>query len=279
MENQSSNPLKNTEAFMIRKNYSKKTIVAYLKTIADVREVSGKDVYHLTPEDFNEFINDAIITFSISYVNQVISAAKLFLKCGLNKSDALINKLERPFSEKHIPVVLSISEVASIIKNTANLKHKAILATIYSHGLRVSELINLKVTDIDSQRGFINVRMGKGAKDRTVPINAECLELLRRYYKAYKPKIYLFEGQFLPYYSATSIRAIIKESAKKSRILKKVTPHTLRHSFATHLLEKGVDIRYIQQLLGHRSVKTTEIYTHVSSAHLLSITVPPFMAA
>lgn len=279
METLPSNPIKLMEAYMLRKNYSKRTIESYSKSIFDVLKSSHKDIYHLTPDDFNEFINDAIITFSTSYVNQVISAGKLLLKYGLGKSDILINKLERPFSEKHLPVVLSVSEIASIIKNTNNIKHKAILATIYSHGLRISELINLKISDIDSKRGYLYVRNGKGYKDRPIPLNSECLMLLRTYYKKFKPKEYLFEGQFEPYYSTTSIRAILKIAVKKSRILKRVKVHTLRHSFATHLLENGVDIRYIQELLGHSSVKTTEIYTHVSSVHLKQLSVPSFMAA
>ena len=279
METKSSNPIKLMKAYMIRKNYSKRTIESYIKAINDVRNRTDKDIYHLTTEDINEFINDAIITFSISYVNQVISSAKLFFKYGLGKSDAIINKLERPFSEKHIPVVLSINEVSSIIKNTANIKHKAILATIYSHGLRISELVNLKISDVDSKRGYLMIRKGKGYKDRPIPLNQECINILRIYYKEFKPKDYLFEGASLPYYSTTSIRAILKLSVIKSRILKKVTPHTLRHSFATHLLEKGVDIRYIQELLGHSNIKTTEIYTHVSSVHLKEISVPSFLAA
>lgn len=277
MEISPSNPLKLMEDYMTRKNYSKKTVGSYSKSIYDVLKASGKDIYHLTSDDFNEFINDAIITFSISYVNQVISAGKLFLKYGLGKSDALINKLERPFSEKHIPVVLSLSEVVGIIKNTNNLKHRAILATIYSHGLRISELINLKIVDIDSKRGYLIVRKGKGYKDRPIPLNAECLNILRAYFKAYRPHEYLFEGQFQSFYSTTSIRAILKQSVRKSRILKKVTPHTLRHSYATHLLEKGTDIRYIQELLGHCDIRTTEIYTHVSSVHLKDISVPSFL--
>lgn len=279
MENVSSNPLKIMEDYLKRKNYSEKTIRSYSDAIIEVRESSNKDIYHLTPEDFNEHINDIIITSSLSKVNQVISAGKLFLKHGLNKSDALINKLERPFSEKKIPTVLSISEVSSIIKNTGNLKHKAILATIYSHGLRRQELINLKVGDIDSKRGFLIVRQTKNRKDRPIPLNAECLQILRLYYKQFKPKEYLFEGQFEPYYSGTSICAILKNAVKKSGINKKVTPHTLRHSYATHLLEKGTDIRYIQELLGHSNIKTTEIYTHISSVHLLTISTPSFMAA
>lgn len=279
METLPSNPLKLMEAYMSRKNYSKRTIESYVKSINDVLKSSHKDIYHLTPDDFNEFINGAIIAFSISYVNQIISAGKLLFKYGMGKSDTLINKLERPFSEKHIPVVLSISEVSAIIKNTLNIKHKAILATIYSHGLRISELINLKIADVDSKRGYLIVRKGKGYKDRPIPLNSECLNILRAYYKKEKPKEYLFEGQFEPYYSTTSIRAILKQSIKKSRILKKVTPHTLRHSFATHLLESGIDIRYIQELLGHSNIKTTEIYTHVSSVHLREISVPSFLAA
>ena len=124
METSASNPIKLMEAFMVRKNYSKRTIESYIKSILDVQKATKKDVYHLTPDDFNEVINEVIITFSISYVNQIISAGKLFFKYGLGKSDALINKLERPFSDKRTPVVLSVSEVSAIIRNTGNIKHK-----------------------------------------------------------------------------------------------------------------------------------------------------------
>lgn len=279
MEKQSSNPIKKLEAYLIRKNYSHNTIEAYAKSVIEVKDASSKDIYHLTPDDFNEFIVELVEVHRISYANQVISAGKLFLKYGLDKSDAIINKLERPFSEKHLPTILSTTEIASLVGKTTNIKHKAILMTIYAHGLRRQELINLKISDIDSSRGFIYVRQGKGKKDRPVTLNQECLFLLRDYFRIYKPVEYLFEGQYGGKYSATSIAKIVQQAVQRCRIKKHVTPHTLRHSYATHLLEQGTDIRYIQELLGHSNIKTTEIYTHVSDLALKNISVKPILKA
>jgi integrase/recombinase XerD len=216
---------------------------------------------------------------SISYINQVISAGKLFLLYGLNKTNTIINKFERPFRERTLPVVLSVEEISRILRNTGNIKHRAILYTIYAHGMRISEILNLEIKDIDSSCGYLNIRQGKGRKDRHIPINKECLALLRQYFIKERPKVYLFEGQDGGQYSATSIRQILKKSLIKSGIKKHVKVHTLRHTYATHLLEQGVDIRYIQILLGHANIKTTEIYTHVTNKALENISVKPLFAA
>lgn len=175
---------------------------------------------------------------------------------------------------KTIPEVLSEEEVAIILKATDNLKHKAILTTIYAAGLRVGELLNLKISDIDSHHMRIWVREGKGCKDRLTTLSPHLLKLLRVYYKRYRPQEYLFEGPQGSPYSPTSVRKILARACSRAGIRKKVRPHTLRHSFATHLLEQGTNLRYIQQLLGHTSVKTTEIYTHVSSKNLQTIHSP-----
>ena len=145
---------------------------------------------------------------------------------------------------------------------------------MYSSGLRRGELINLKIKDIDSERMVINVRQGKGKKDRQTLLSITLLEDLRKYYLACKPKIYLFEGPDVSAYSGSSIRMIVNKAARRAGITKKVTPHMLRHSFATHLLENGTDIRYIQLLLGHGNLKTTEIYTHVAVNGLAKIKYP-----
>jgi len=155
-----------------------------------------------------------------------------------------------------------------------NLKHKCIISLAYSAGLRLGEVINLKLLDIDSKRNYIIVRQGKGKKDRYSLLSARVLELLRIYFKAYQPKEFLFEGQFGGPYSATSIHNILKAAVEKAGIKKRVTVHTLRHSFATHLLERGTDIRYIQELLGHQSSRTTEIYTHMTQKGLGKIKSP-----
>lgn len=151
------------------------------------------------------------------------------------------------------------------MKATENLKHRAILTVIYSSGLRIGELINLKIKDIDSERKQIRVEQGKGKKDRYTLLSLKTLDLLRTYFKEYKPKEYLFEGQEGGQYAARSIQTFFKEICQKVGIKKKVSVHTLRHSFATHLLENGTDLRYIQALLGHESPKTTEVYTHITT--------------
>lgn len=166
--------------------------------------------------------------------------------------------------EHRIPNYLTFAEITKLIDVTSNLKHKSIIMLLYSGGLRLSEVINLKIADIDSHLMTITIRQAKGKKDRQVMLSEHFLIYLRQYYIQYKPSYYLFEGQNSLQYSGRSIQQIVKESAIKSGINKPVSPHILRHSFATHLLEGGTDIRYIQELLGHNHLKTTEIYTHIS---------------
>ena len=179
--------------------------------------------------------------------------------------------IERPRKEKHLPEVLSKEEIIKMINNTNNIKHRCIVGLLYSSGLRRSELLNLKVTDIDSKRMVVKIKNAKGNKDRISILSLSILRDLQLYYKEYRPKQYLFEGRKGDKYSATSVLNITSMSAKKAGIFKKVTPHMLRHSFATHLLENGTDIRHIQLLLGHNSTKTTEIYTHVANRSFMEI--------
>jgi site-specific recombinase XerD len=170
--------------------------------------------------------------------------------------------------------VLSEGEVLRLLKQVENLKHKTALSLIYSAGLRVGELVNMKVTDIDSSRSQIRIRQGKGKKDRVSLLSTNILILLREYYKEYRPKEWLFEGQYGGQYSAGSIQAVFRRAKLAAGIKKNATVHTLRHSFATHLLERGTDLRYIQELLGHQSVRTTEIYTHVTEKGFKKIVSP-----
>ena len=182
--------------------------------------------------------------------------------------------IDRPRKEKKLPNVLSKNEIQLLFNSTYNLKHHTILAVIYSCGLRVSELINIKINDIDNNRMVIHIRKAKGNKDRQVQLTNQVLEFLRKYYKKFNTVKYLITGQNGGKYSTTSIQKIIKNSALKAGIYKKVTPHNLRHSFATHLLENETHIRFIQTILGHSDIKTTQIYTHVSNAHLKNIQNP-----
>lgn len=173
--------------------------------------------------------------------------------------------IERPRKETYLPEVLSEEEVTAILKSIINLKHKALIMTIYSGGLRISELINLKVKDIDSDRMNIRVAQSKGKKDRYTLLSKKTLLTLRQYFKEFKPKEWLFEGEGGGPYTDSSIYQIFKKALASAKIKKKVSIHSLRHSFATHLLENGTDLRYIQNLLGHSSSKTTEIYTHITN--------------
>jgi len=210
---------------------------------------------------------------SVSYQNQSINAIKFYYERVLG-GQRKVYLVDRPRSEKTLPVVLSEDEISSIIRATTNLKHKTILMTIYSAGLRISEAINLRIKDIDSDRMQILVEQSKGKKDRYTLLSSKTLEIMRQYFQVYKPKVWLFEGVKGEQYSDRSIQAILKTSVSKTNIRKRVTVHTLRHSFATHLLENGTDLRYIQTLLGHESSKTTEIYTHVTTKGFEQIKSP-----
>src|SRR5690554_2756926 len=186
-----------------------------------------------------------------------------------------IDEIHRPRREQKLPHVISKEEVKAILEAPGNLKHRAMLSLIYACGLRRSELLNLKLCHVDSKRKLLIIRQSKGRKDRVAPISEKIIELLREYYKAYRPKEWLFEGQKVGFkYSETSLEKVLKQSLQKAKIDKPVTLHWLRHSFATHLLESGTDLRYIQEILGHKSSRTTEIYTHVSTKSLQNIKSP-----
>jgi site-specific recombinase XerD len=210
---------------------------------------------------------------SASFQNQTVNAIKLFFQT-IRDTKMMVDKIHRPKNAKTLPNVLSKEETFRLIDLTTNLKHKTLLALIYSSGLRISEAINMKITDIDRQRMLIHVKNAKGKKDRYTLLSTKVLGLLKEYYAIYKPKTFLFEGQYGEQYSSRSAQAVWQQSAKKAGITKQISLHTLRHSFATHLLENGTDLRYIQDLLGHSSPKTTMIYTHVSSTSLKNIINP-----
>ena len=199
-----------------------------------------------------------------SMLNQIINSIKFYFEIVLGMPNRFY-EIERPQKKEKLPVVLSKAEVQRIISCTNNLKHRCILSTIYSAGLRVSELLSLKIKDLDSDRMMIRIEDSKGGKDRYTLLSESLLVELREYYKEYKPKTFLFEGANGSEYSSTSIRRILKRACDKAGIRKDVRTHTLRHSFATHLLEQGTDLRSIQTLLGHSNIATTEIYTHIAN--------------
>ncbi|OGO78686.1 MAG: integrase [Clostridiales bacterium GWB2_37_7] len=211
---------------------------------------------------------------SKSFVDQAVSAIKILYNEVLQKSDIIMN-IPRPKKDNSLPSVLSQREVIQILQATNNEKHKTILFLIYSAGLRVGELVRLKPEDIDSTRMLIKVNKGKGSKDRYTLLSHIALEQLRKYYKLYKPEVWLFLGSKVgDHITERTVQRIFENCCRKAKINKEVSVHTLRHSFATHLLESGVDLRYIQELLGHASTKTTEIYTHVTQKNISEILSP-----
>lgn len=204
----------------------------------------------------------------------MVNAIKLFYRT-IWKKQIETDLIHRPKRRKTLPNVLGKEEIKAILESHGNLKHRAMLSLIYACGLRRSELLNLKPTDIDSKRGVLLIKQAKGRKDRITPIPGKLVEQLRDYYKAYRPLTWLFEGQKKGVrYSEKSLENVLKQALVKAGIKRPATLHWLRHSYATHLLENGTDLRYIQELLGHSSSRTTEIYTHVSTKSLQRIKSP-----
>lgn len=258
------------------KRYSYSTIKSYSNALKNFLDAfPGSEPSQINVTQIEHFINSMVVDKNISqaYQKVLVAAIKMFYNEMLRKNYNL-NYLFPDRTEKKLPVILDVSEIKAMLDSIQNLKHKAILSLIYSAGLRVSEAIEMKVSDIDSKRMLIRVRQAKGKKDRYVMLSEKLLFLLREYYKEYKPKEYLFEGQKGSKYSSRSIQSIFRQALKKANVQKKASVHTLRHSFATHLLEAGTDIRIIQQLLGHNSIKTTQIYTQVSNSKISKVKSP-----
>lgn len=212
-------------------------------------------------------------TISAAYQKQILaSITKFYLLYYERKID--LSSLYPKRKSKQLPRYLSVLEVKRLMRQCSNQKHLCILQILYGCGLRISEVIALKISDIDSSAMCIHIRAAKGKKDRVVPLPLILLRNLRQYYQKYHPNTQLFEGQKGGRYSAKSIQNFIKKYAQKANIHKSVTPHMLRHSYATHQLENGINIRHIQELLGHNSIKTTERYTHVTKVSNNKISSP-----
>lgn len=210
---------------------------------------------------------------SLSTQNQAINSIKFYYEHVLG-GEKKTYYIERPRKEKRLPNVLSEQQIRALLAAIGNIKHKTLVAVLYSAGLRAGELINLRKQDINMDTNIIFVRGGKGKKDRTTILARHVAEMITEYVATCKPNHWLFEGPGRTRYSLTSINTLLKRYARKAGIEQRVSSHVLRHSFATHLLEQGVDLRYIQTLLGHSNSKTTEIYTHVSSKSLAKIESP-----
>lgn len=254
---------------------SESTVLSYSSALSVfLTYFSDRSPSEITNEDVNTFLSDQLYVqgYSRSYQSQFISAIKHFFRERYAKKIET-ELLVYPQKDKKLPKVFSKEEVKAILGATANLKHKTLLSLQYGLGLRVGELVSIRTTDIDFDRKTLDV-FGKGRKARRVFLTSKLLDLVNSYLMAYKPQGYLFEGQYGGSYCAQTVNQVLKQSAVRAGIKKRVTSHMLRHSFATHLLESGVDLRYIQELLGHRSSKTTEIYTFVSRKKLGDIQSP-----
>lgn len=266
------------EAYLLKlelKRYANSTVKTYVTFFElFINYHNDKELQEIDEADVRTFLQHLIQKkHSNSYVNQAINAIKFYYEVVLGMPNRFY-EIERPRKESKLPTVISKEEVLSIIENTNNLKHRCIVQLLYGSGLRRSELLNLKLDHIDSNRMLVHVKDSKGKKDRLTLLSKTALNDLRLYFTKYKPRVYLFEGRNGNQYSGESVLSIVKTAAIKARIRITVTPHVLRHSFATHLLESGTDLRQIQVLLGHGSTKTTEIYTHVATNTFESIKNP-----
>lgn len=260
---------------MLLKGYSERTISTYLESITCLAKYYSTPPDLLTIEQIRDYLQHCLVDkkLSKSWLNQIISALKI-LFCEV--LDREWNKLDLPRArrDKKLPVVFARDEVERILNSPKNIKHRAFLMLTYSAGLRISEVCNIRVADIDSKRMLVRVVQAKGNKDRYSILSPLALNELRSYWKIYKPKDWLFEGYDHSKISVGAARSIFKKALGKSGVTKNVGIHTLRHSFATHLLEQGVSLPIIQQLLGHKSLKTTSGYLHVQQYSINAVRSP-----
>jgi integrase/recombinase XerD len=249
------------------RNYSSHTITVYIRCVANFAQYFRASPDRLGPEHIRDYQLFLVQRKKVSWplFNQTVCALRFFYHHVLHRN-WMIEHIPYPRHEAKLPVVLSPAEVAAVFEATSNLKHRTILMTIYAGGLRVSEVTHLRVSDIDSQRQVICVRQGKGHKDRQVMLSPKLLEALRTYWNRYRPRLWLFPGESpeRPVSSETVWR-VCSQAGEAAHLSKPISPHTLRHCFATHLLEEATDLRRIQLLLGHRNLKTTARYLHVST--------------
>ena len=258
------NEISKTESKLKYFNYSERTIEIYSHYVLKFLQKVNKYPQHLSSQDFEIYLLNYLFT-STSQQNQIINAIKFYYEKVLNKKYKKVD-FQRPRKEKKLPQVIEKKVALSVYNSIHNLKHKCIIGLGLGFGLRVSEVINLKLEDIDSKRMIINIINSKGKKDRIIPLSEEFLKILRLYFKQFRPKEFLLNGQNSLQYTPSSCNKIVKNLFGE-----KYHFHILRHSFATHLLESGVDIEIISKLLGHNSVNTTQIYLHVSLDHLKTL--------
>lgn len=257
------------------KGHSSRTINTYIKCILAIAVNYNTSPDLLTTEQIRQYIHYRLTEKKVSrsWQNQFISALKI-LYCDVLKREWGHLDIPRPRREKKLSVVLSKEEVRQLIKVTANLKHRAILMLTYSAGLRLGEVSKLKIADVDSKRMLLRIVQAKGFKDRYCVLSPVALNLLRDYWQRYRPSVWLFEAPNHNALASRTVQCVFKNALRKAGIQKQVGIHSLRHSFATHLLEQGVSLPIIQQLLGHRSLRTTSVYLHVQQYSVYAVKSP-----
>lgn len=257
--------------------YPETTIRTYTGMVTTyLRFISPKEASECTSDDLIRLVDEYILPegLSYSYQNQMVSAVKKFYG-KIYRSVIDPGDFTRPRPQHRLPNVLSKEEVKRVLDAPVNEKHRVMLSLIYACGLRRSELIELVPGDLERDRKLLRIRQSKGFKDRVVPISEKVIQMIDLYITHFRPEKYLFEGQYRgDKYSASSLDKVFKEAIKRAGLRREVTLHGLRHSYATHLLESGTDLRYIQELLGHKSSRTTEIYTHVTTKSIQKIRSP-----
>jgi len=267
MNEKSKSTLEKMTKKMRLQNYSEQSIDIYISYTRKFLSSFKVDVYHISTKEAKIYIENYNYS-SISQQNQIINSIKFLYRELLNNKLTIL-KISRPRKERKLPKIIDSELIKNRLSKIVNLKHQAILSITYSVGLRVSEIVNLKIKDIDSVRMLIHIKNAKGRKDRIVPLSPTVLTILREYYKKYKPTDYLFNGQKSLKYSISSCQKIYKKYINNETSI-----HNLRHSSFTNMLENGTDLRIIQKIAGHSSSKTTEIYTHVSNKLLNKVILP-----
>lgn len=274
-ENSPPHDFEDLKKELVSRKYSNRTIKTYIHINREFLRFASKNLSEISDSDIKNYLVFLAEEkqSAASTLNQAINALKFYYGSMLKKR--FIYEVKRPKKDKKLPVVLSKEEAAKIISSVDNIKHKAILMLVYSAGLRVGEVVKLKPADIDSKRMLVFIKGAKGRKDRYTMLSETALKILREYWQQYKSGKWLFEGvRDGRYLSTRTVEKILEHACEKANIRKEISVHTLRHSFATHLLEGGTDLRYIQELLGHKDSKTTEIYTHVSTKSIGKIKSP-----
>ncbi len=262
---------------MIRQKYSWQTIKSYAGSFLKFIQFNEpKPVQELSEQEVNKYVAEIVFqNVSESMINKVISSIKFYYERVAFRLDFELERIERPRKGRRLPTILSIQEIDRLLRSLENLKHVTLLYTLYSSGLRLSEVLSLRLSDLSFDRNQMLVVGGKGKKDRMVMLSERLKQMLQLYIDSYQPIYWVFEGRDRQsQYSTRSVQSVVKLAARKADINKRVTPHTLRHCFATHLLDGGTNVCYIQELLGHKDIKTTLIYTHVTTEQALSVKSP-----